>query len=60
MQELAEEVVKTQLETVAIQVIKWSRTGLIKKNDFSLFYSGTKDQTGQDDTGCILLGGSHK
>jgi hypothetical protein len=34
MEELAEELVKTQLEIVAIKEIKWSRTGFIKKNDF--------------------------
>jgi len=34
MQELAEELAKTQLEIVAIQETRWSRTGLIKKNIF--------------------------
>jgi len=57
MQELAEELVKTQLEIVAIQEIRWSGTGLIKKKDFSLYYSGTVDQTGQAGTGFIILGG---
>ena len=41
MQELAEELVKTQLEIVAVQEIRWAGTGLIKKKDFSLYYSGT-------------------
>jgi hypothetical protein len=57
MQELAEELVKTQLEIVVIQEIRWSGTGLIKKKDFSLYYSGTIDQTGQAGTGFIILGG---
>ena len=57
MQELAEELVKTQLEIVAIQEIRWSGTGLIKKKDFSLYYSGTIYQTGQAGTGFIILGG---
>ena len=51
MQELGEELVKTQLEIVAIQEIRWPGTGLIKKKDFSLYYSGTIDQTGQAGTG---------
>jgi hypothetical protein len=57
MQELAEELVKTQLEIVAIQEIRWSGTGLIKKKDFSLYYSGTRDETGQAGTGFIILWG---
>jgi len=57
MQELAEELAKTQLEIVAVQETRWSGTGLIKKKDFSLYYSGTEDQIGQADTGFILLGG---
>jgi exonuclease III len=57
MQELAEELAKTQLEIVAIQETRWSRTGLTKKKDFSLYYSGTKDQIGQAGTGFILSGG---
>ena len=36
MQELAEELVKTQLEIVAIQEIRRSGTGLNKKKDFLL------------------------
>jgi len=43
MQELAEELAKTQLEIVAIQETRWSGLGLINKKDFSLYYSGTKD-----------------
>jgi hypothetical protein len=35
MQELAEELVKTQLETVAIQEIRWSGNGVTRKKDFS-------------------------
>ena len=57
MQELAEELVKTQPEIVAIQEIRWSGTGLIKKKDFSLYCSGTIDQTGHAGTGFIILGG---
>ena len=44
MRELAEELAKTRLEIVAIQEIRWSGEGIIKKKDFSLYYSGTKEQ----------------
>ena len=47
MQELAEELAKTRLELVAIQEIRWSGKGVTKKKDFSLYYSGTKEQLGQ-------------
>jgi len=57
MQELAEELAKTQFEIVAIQETRWSGNGLIKKKDFSLYYSGTKDQKRQAGTGFILLKG---
>jgi len=56
MQELAEELGKTRLEIVAIQEIRWSRSGVIKKNDFSLYYIGTKEQVGQAGTGFIIMG----
>jgi len=56
MQELAEELGKTRLEIVAIQEIRWSGSGVIKKKDFSLYYSGTKEQVGQAGTGFIIMG----
>jgi len=54
MQELAEELAKTQLEIVAIQETRWPGTGHIKKKDFSIYYSGTRNQIVQADTGFIL------
>ena len=36
MQELAEELAKTRLEIVAIQEIRWSGKGVIKKKDLSI------------------------
>ena len=56
MQELAEELGKTQLEIVAIQEIRWSGSGVIKKKYFSLYYSGTKEQVGLAGTGFIIMG----
>jgi len=55
MQELAEQISKTQLEILAIQEIKWSGTGLIKKQNYSLYYSGHSSKTGQAGTGFIFL-----
>jgi hypothetical protein len=38
IQELAEKLAKTRLEIVALQEIRWSGNGVIKKKDFSLYY----------------------
>ena len=54
MQELAEQTSETQLEILAMQEIRWSGTGLIKKQNYSLFYSGSNGKTGQAGTGFIL------
>jgi len=55
MQELAEQISETQLEILAIQEIRWCGTGLIKKQNYSLYYSGSWSKTGQDGTGFRLL-----
>ena len=55
MQELAEQISKTQLEILTIQEIRRSGTGLIKKQNYSLLYRGSNSKTGQAGTGFILL-----
>jgi hypothetical protein len=55
MQELAERISKTQLEVLAVQEIRWIGTGLVKKQNFQLYYSGHSSKTGQAGTGFILL-----
>ena len=55
MPELAEQISKTQLEILAVQEIRWSGTSLIKKQNYSLYYSGHSSKTGQSGTGFILL-----
>jgi exonuclease III len=57
-QGLAEELAKTRLEIVAIQEVRWFGNGVIKKKDFSFYYSGTKEELGQAGTGFILMGKS--
>jgi len=55
MQELAEQIRETQLGILAIQEIRWSGTGLIKKQNYSLYYSGPSSKTGQAGSGFMLL-----
>jgi exonuclease III len=50
MQELAEQIKRIKLDVVAIQEIRWSGTGLIQKKDFSFYYSGANNNTGQAGT----------
>jgi hypothetical protein len=47
MQELAEQISETQLEILVIQEIRWGVTGLIKKQNYSLYYSGSSSKTGR-------------
>jgi exonuclease III len=54
MQELAEQISETQLEILTILEIRWGGTGLVKKQNYSLYYSGSSSKTGQDGTGYIL------
>jgi hypothetical protein len=42
MQELSEELYKTQMKIVALQKIRWAGSGVISKKDFQLFYSGAQ------------------
>ena len=55
MQELAKQISETQLEILAIPEIRWGGTGLIKKQNYSLYYRGFSSKTGQAGTGFILL-----
>jgi exonuclease III len=53
MQELAEQIKRIKLD-VAIQEIRWSGTGLIQRKDFSFYYSGANNNTGQTGTGFLI------
>jgi exonuclease III len=55
MQELAEEIAKTQIDILAIQEVRWPGKGQIKKKDYQFFYSGTKEKTGQAGTGFLIM-----
>ena len=55
MQELAEEVAKTQLEILALQETRWPGKGQINNKDYVLYYSGSKGKTGQAGTGFLLM-----
>jgi hypothetical protein len=54
MKELAEKIANTQLEIGAVQETRWSGNGLIKKNNYSLHYSGS-NKTGQAGTSFTVM-----
>ena len=54
MQELAEEIEKTQIEILVLQETRWPGRGQINKKDYTLYYSGSKGKTGQAGTGFLL------
>ena len=55
LQELAEEIAKTQIEILALQEVRWPGKGQINKKDYLFYYSGTKEKTGQAGTGFLLM-----
>ena len=54
MQEVAEQILQTDLQVVALQEIRWKGQGQIKKDKYNLYYSCKEDQTGYLGTGFII------
>ena len=54
MSEIAEQMLHTQLQIIALQEIRWKGHEQIKKNAYSLFYSGSEQITGHFGTGFML------
>ena len=54
MKEIMEEIGKAKVDVVTLQEIQWQGQGRIDKKDFTLFYSGPKERTGQYRTGFII------
>ena len=55
VQELAEEIAKTQIEILAIQEVRWPGKGQINKKDYLFYYSATKEKIDQTGTGFLLM-----
>jgi exonuclease III len=54
MQELVEEIEKTQIEILVLQETRWPGRGQINKKDYTLYYSGSTGKTGQAGTGFLI------
>ena len=54
MQEIADQIVDSQIPIVALQEIRWRRYGSLKKYKYSIYYSCNPNTTGQAGTGFII------
>ena len=54
MQEVAEQILQTDLQVFALQEIRWKGKGQIKKDKYNLYYSCKEYQTGHLGTGFIV------
>jgi len=54
MNEIAGEMLKTQLQVIALQELRWKGTGQINKPKYTLYYSRNAEKTGQMGTGFMI------
>jgi len=54
MQEIADQIVGSQIQIVALQEIRWRGYGLLNKDKYSIHYSCNPNTTGQTGTGFII------
>ena len=54
MNEIAEQMLCTQLQMIALQEVRWKGHGQIKKETYSLYYSCSEQATGHFGTGFIV------
>jgi len=54
MNEIAEQMLSTQIHIIALQEIRWKGHGQIKKNKYSLYYSHSHQRIGQLGTGIMV------
>jgi len=54
MNEIAEQMLSTQIQIIALQEIRWKGHGQMKKNEYSLYYSCSQQSMGQPGTGFMV------
>ena len=57
---IAEEIEKYKMNVVALQEIRWKGNGLIKKTNYTLYYSGNNDRQGQNGVGFMVFNRTNK
>ena len=54
MNEIADEMLKTQLQVIALQELRWKGAGQINKSTYTLYYSCNPEKTGYLGTGFMF------
>jgi len=54
MQEIADQIVGSQIQIIVLQKIRWRGYGLLKKDKYSICYSSNPNTTGLARTGFII------
>jgi hypothetical protein len=54
MNEIANEMLKTQLQIIALQELRWKGDGQINKTKYTLYYSCNPEKTGQLGNGFMV------
>jgi len=54
MQEIADQIVCSQIQIVALQELRLRGYGLLKKNKYSIYYSCNPNTAGQAGTGFVI------
>jgi len=54
MQEIADQIVDSQILIAALQEIRWRGYGLLKKDKYSIYYCCNTSTTGQAGTGFLI------
>jgi exonuclease III len=54
MNEIADEMAKTQVQIIALQELRWKGEGQINKPTYTLYYSCNPEKTGQLGTGFMI------
>jgi hypothetical protein len=55
LEEIADELSKYRRGTAALKEIRWQGIGKINKMDYTFYYGGTAEKTGQAGTGFIIV-----
>jgi hypothetical protein len=56
LHEIADKLIKYNMQITSLQEVRWAESGWIRKNDYSFMYSGHKTVKGHSGTGFLITG----